>query len=169
LKGQQRMQTLKLQSSSSNARVESQDMWRTTATSRDTSSVGSDRDELNASFLAESAKQPHAKYLFGCSSPRCGARTRSGGYCQSPAVQGKHRCRMHGGAAGSGAPLGNKNAFKHGVYTQGVDRAPSPNWSKETNKLAAEVSKTRYGSARQSIRSVPLSTRLPSPARTPQV
>jgi hypothetical protein len=23
---------------------------------------------------------------------------------------------MHGGAAGSGAPLGNKNAFRHGHY-----------------------------------------------------
>jgi uncharacterized protein YjcR len=25
---------------------------------------------------------------------------------------------MHGGAAGSGAPRGNKNALKHGLYTQ---------------------------------------------------
>jgi hypothetical protein len=25
---------------------------------------------------------------------------------------------MHGGAAGSGAPLWNKNAFKHGLYTK---------------------------------------------------
>ena len=24
---------------------------------------------------------------------------------------------MHGGAAGSGAPLGNRNAFRHGYYT----------------------------------------------------
>jgi hypothetical protein len=24
---------------------------------------------------------------------------------------------MHGGAPGSGAPPGNKNAFKHGLYT----------------------------------------------------
>jgi glucans biosynthesis protein len=24
---------------------------------------------------------------------------------------------MHGGAPGSGAPLGNKNALKHGLYT----------------------------------------------------
>jgi hypothetical protein len=34
---------------------------------------------------------------------RCGAKTRSGKACRSPAVQGKKRCRMHGGAAGSGA------------------------------------------------------------------
>ena len=25
---------------------------------------------------------------------------------------------MHGGAAGSGAPRGNKNAVKHGLYTR---------------------------------------------------
>jgi uncharacterized protein YjcR len=24
---------------------------------------------------------------------------------------------MHGGAAGSGAPIGNQNALKHGLYT----------------------------------------------------
>jgi uncharacterized protein YjcR len=50
-------------------------------------------------------------------SPRCGAKTRKGTPCQAPAVAGKSRCRMHGGAAGSGAPKGNKNAFKHGLYT----------------------------------------------------
>ncbi|HVQ80211.1 MAG TPA: HGGxSTG domain-containing protein, partial [Pseudolabrys sp.] len=38
------------------------------------------------------------------SSPRCGARNRRGGFCRSPAVSGKRRCRMHGGAPGSGAP-----------------------------------------------------------------
>jgi len=50
-------------------------------------------------------------------SPRCGAKTRSGEPCRSPIVNGKRRCRMHGGAAGSGAPRGNKNAFKHGGCT----------------------------------------------------
>jgi hypothetical protein len=48
---------------------------------------------------------------------RCGARTRSGELCQSPAVTGKRRCRMHGGVPGSGAPSGNKNALRHGHYT----------------------------------------------------
>jgi hypothetical protein len=32
-------------------------------------------------------------------------------------VRGKRRCRMHGGAPGSGAPLGNRNALRHGHYT----------------------------------------------------
>jgi hypothetical protein len=48
--------------------------------------------------------------------PRCGTRTRSGNPCRSPAVRGKRRCRMHGGAFGSGAPIGNKNALRHGHY-----------------------------------------------------
>ena len=50
-------------------------------------------------------------------SPRCGAKTRSGGACRSPAVYGKKRCRMHGGAQGSGAPKANQNARKHGLFT----------------------------------------------------
>ena len=28
------------------------------------------------------------------------------------------RCRMHGGANGSGAPPGNHNALKHGLFTK---------------------------------------------------
>ncbi|MHA7900265.1 MAG: HGGxSTG domain-containing protein [Henriciella sp.] len=50
--------------------------------------------------------------------PRCGARTRAGTPCRSPAVKGKSRCRMHGGADGSGAPKGNTNAIKSGLYTK---------------------------------------------------
>jgi uncharacterized protein YjcR len=51
-------------------------------------------------------------------SPRCGARTRKGTSCLAPAVAQKKRCRMHGGATGSGAPHGNQNALKHGQYTR---------------------------------------------------
>ena len=51
-------------------------------------------------------------------SPRCGAKTRSGTPCQAPAVKGKKRCRMHGGAKGSRAPKGNQNALKHGLHTR---------------------------------------------------
>ena len=50
---------------------------------------------------------------------RCGARTRNGSPCQSPAVREKRRCRMHGGAKGSGAPPGKRNGnYKHGQYTR---------------------------------------------------
>jgi uncharacterized protein YjcR len=51
-------------------------------------------------------------------SPRCGAKTRSGDACRSPAVSGRQRCRMHGGAPGSGAPRANQNARKHGLFTK---------------------------------------------------
>jgi hypothetical protein len=47
--------------------------------------------------------------------PRCGARTRRGSPCQSPAMK-NGRCRMHGGTA-PGPPKGNKNALKHGRDT----------------------------------------------------
>ena len=36
--------------------------------------------------------------------------------CRSPALHGKKRCRMHGGTPESGAPRGNTNAQKHGLY-----------------------------------------------------
>ena len=44
--------------------------------------------------------------------PRCGARTRAGKPCRAPAVGGKRRCRLHGGAPG------NANALKNGFYTK---------------------------------------------------
>nr|WP_281405175.1 hypothetical protein [Methylobacterium sp. L1A1] len=34
-------------------------------------------------------------------------------------MSGKKRCRMHGGATGSGAPSGERNgAYRHGLKTQ---------------------------------------------------
>lgn len=43
---------------------------------------------------------------------RCGAHTRDGGYCPAWPVKGRTRCRMHGGAPGSGRPP------KHGLYSK---------------------------------------------------
>ena len=45
---------------------------------------------------------------------RCGASTRKGIPCRSPAMT-NGRCRMHGGTS-LGPPLGNSNAYKHGRY-----------------------------------------------------
>ena len=53
------------------------------------------------------------------SARRCGAKTREGMRCRSPAVSGNARCRMHGGK-GSGAPKGNHNALRQGLYTKQV-------------------------------------------------
>src|SRR3954452_23723488 len=51
--------------------------------------------------------------------PRCGARTRGGHACKQAAVTGRARCRMHGGAKGSGGPRGDRNGnFKHGLWTR---------------------------------------------------
>jgi len=49
---------------------------------------------------------------------RCGAKTRQGTTCQNKPEPGKKRCRIHGGAPGSGAPIGNKNSIKHGHYSK---------------------------------------------------
>lgn len=46
----------------------------------------------------------------------CGAKTRRGIPCPSYPVHGSRRCRMHGGK-GSGAPQGNRNAWKHGLFS----------------------------------------------------
>lgn len=54
---------------------------------------------------------------------RCGARTRAGAPCRNPAATGRKRCRMHGGAKGSGAPRGNRNALAHGFYSRAAAEA----------------------------------------------
>jgi hypothetical protein len=75
------------------------------------------------------------------SSPRCGAKTRSGKPCLAPAVRGKKRCRMHGGAPGSGAPRGNKNAFKHGRFTReaSAERQSLQSLLRESRALIAKI------------------------------
>jgi hypothetical protein len=50
--------------------------------------------------------------------PRCLARTRAGTSCQKAAATAKKRCRMHGGAPGSGAPRGERNGnYRTGLHT----------------------------------------------------
>jgi hypothetical protein len=72
---------------------------------------------------------------------RCGARTRCGDACRSPAVHGKKRCRMHGGAPGSGAPRENHNARKHGLFTRDsiAERREIQALLGEARKLAEEM------------------------------
>ena len=74
-------------------------------------------------------------------SPRCGAKTRCAGACRSPAVHGKKRCRMHGGAQGSGAPNSNQNARKHGLFTRDaiVERRQIQTLLGEARKLLEEM------------------------------
>ena len=74
-------------------------------------------------------------------SPRCGAKTRSGGACRSPAVSGRKRCRMHGGAQGSGAPRANQNAHTHGLFTRDAiaERRGVQALLRESRKLLEEM------------------------------
>jgi len=44
---------------------------------------------------------------------------------------------MHGGAKGSGAPLGNQNALKHGLYSR-----DHLGWRREMKALLHEVNDT---------------------------
>ena len=69
--------------------------------------------------------------------PRCGAKTRSGGACQCPAVRGRTRCRIHGGLS-PGAPRGERNGnFKHGFWTS--EAMQERQWTKEILQLYAKV------------------------------
>ena len=72
---------------------------------------------------------------------RCGATTRSGAPCRSPPVFRKNRCRMHGGAPGSGAPQGNRNALKHGLTTKAAkaDRQALKRLLTDSKRLLDEI------------------------------
>ena len=74
---------------------------------------------------------------------RCGAKTRSGKPCQSPAVAGRARCRMHGGAKGSGGPSGARNGnYKHGRYT--AETRATRKWIRESiREMRAIAEKVR--------------------------
>ena len=50
---------------------------------------------------------------------RCGAKTRTGKPCRSPAVRGRPRCRMHGCGRGAGGPPGERNGnYRDGLHTK---------------------------------------------------
>lgn len=78
----------------------------------------------------------------------CGAKTRNGGKCQHKAGHGTDhvgtgKCRLHGGAS-KGAPKGNKNAQKHGIYSsilsvQELDAAKQMQGSVETELAIARI------------------------------
>jgi hypothetical protein len=67
--------------------------------------------------------------------PRCGAKTRAGHACLSPAVKFRKRCRMHGGAEGSGAPKGERN----GSYTTGLFTKEMLNERQTIREIVAET------------------------------
>lgn len=79
-------------------------------------------------------------YTFD-NAPRCLAKTRRNTACQSPAVRGKRRCRLHGCGRGSGAPKGNAFAVTHGQTTAIAKafRLDVRRVLKETRELVHEI------------------------------
>src|SRR5271155_3849181 len=71
--------------------------------------------------------------------PRCGAKTRRGSPCLSPAMP-NGRCRMHGGLS-PGAPRGNRNALKHGQFTAEAiqERRSLRQWIKEARQFVRDL------------------------------
>lgn len=67
--------------------------------------------------MADNPMHPAEEPFCLRDAPRCGAKTRSGEPCRSPAMP-NGRCRMHGGAS-PGAPTGERNGnYKHGRFTR---------------------------------------------------
>lgn len=54
----------------------------------------------------------------------CGAKTRSGEPCRKPPLNGKKRCRLHGGKT----PETNKNAVSHGIYSSTLSQDEQNQW-----------------------------------------
>jgi hypothetical protein len=68
--------------------------------------------------VGEAGDAPAAEAPAAAPPDRCGAGQRGGGVCARAPEPGQRRCRRHGGAPGNGAPKGNCNALKDGLYTR---------------------------------------------------
>jgi hypothetical protein len=89
--------------------------------------------------------EPHAGYRV------CGAKTRNGGTCRNPPVEGRNRCRMHGGRTHAGGP-GHHAATRGGYYSKLLPQGLRKTYDKvladpETLNAAEEVAllRTRIG------------------------
>lgn len=92
--------------------------------------------------LTDNPMQPEPANL--AEAPRCGAKTRSGSSCKSPAVGGRQRCRMHGGT-NKGAPKGNRNAWKHG--DRSAEAEEQLKTIRDTDRVLQLLGKLRQGIA----------------------
>jgi hypothetical protein len=70
---------------------------------------------------------------------RCGAKTRTGGVCQCPAIRGRKRCRLHGGRS-PGAPNGLANGnYRDGTFT--LAAVQERQWLRSAVRSFAKVEK----------------------------
>jgi hypothetical protein len=86
------------------------------------------RQQRELGELRAQTERLQAALLGATGAAELGRRTTT---CKSPAIA-NDRCHMHGGAS-TGAPKGNKNALKHGLYT-----AESIAFRREMAQLARE-------------------------------
>lgn len=74
----------------------------------------------------------------------CGAKTRSGGECRRAPTKTRSRCRLHGGAAGSGAPFGSRNGnYRHGRYSREAREARKLHHANGAERLRAAELRVR--------------------------
>jgi hypothetical protein len=72
------------------------------------------RPERVINPMERTTREPESLRL----APRCCAKTRAGTPCMRPRAKGRSRCKLHGGAQGSGAPEGERHGrYVHGLYT----------------------------------------------------
>jgi len=75
--------------------------------------------------------------------PRCGAQTRRGTPCQSPAYSHNHRCRLHGGSSTgprteAGLARLTASKIKHGKFTK-EKRAEARRFAEEGRQMRGEL------------------------------
>jgi hypothetical protein len=75
-----------------------------------------------------------------CHVSQCGAKTRAETPCQRPPVQGRKRCRLHGGLS-PGAPRGSWN----GNYTNGEWTTEAIEERRWLRSLVQDFAKTEAG------------------------
>jgi hypothetical protein len=91
--------------------------------------------------------------------PRCGAMTRAGTACQRPAINGRKRCRLHGGLS-PGAPRGLRNGnFKNGDWTS--DAIAERRWLRSLVRSFADHGRSKMNTLVNSPRCIADEPRLP--------
>jgi hypothetical protein len=92
------------------------------------------------------------------SAPACGAKTRAGHPCRQAAVRGRARCRMHGGAKGSGGPRATVTAISSTGSIRARPKRTAERCEQKIREIEAVVraaDQPRHSSHRRSGRSAP--------------
>lgn len=71
--------------------------------------------------------------------PRCGAKTRKGTPCQGPCVQGRQRCRMHGGTSRGPTTWEGLERSRRGNWKTGYYSAKAIEERRKTRELIRQA------------------------------